>query len=451
MKVLISKWVPRFLLLLLCVAGVSILRKHVGHAPDGCMIVQSDVLAYVSAARNMVDGSDIYLRPGGESNSYVYLPFLAWALIPLVPLHPLAIDIGWFVVNLILVAVVIRASYYLFRGKRFASLPGGTRWLLASGAIVFSLRYLVRNAQDANINLLICSLIVGGIYLMRTRRTPGWAGLLGIAAAIKILPALFVIYFAARREWKAAGWLIAGAVVASVLPITVIGYEKFAEYFLRFVGYTQAQFSPQGLEIENFSVWGLLGRLFTHSPAFWGPDGQAEYVNIANLPLPFVRVAVYLLNIVMLILFYRMAREEVHSERETENAGLVAGLLVMNLVSILTEDHHTVSYLVATLYLLLPWQEGRTKERWVSAFAVAAGLLSLLLSYEVVVPLWGRTAYNVMMSYSLPVLPAGLLLLIGTYLLSGPGLRNLRGRRAYVAGPLGDASDAERKSEGRPD
>jgi hypothetical protein len=404
-------WAIRVLLLVLLVAaGFGIIKKHVSYTAGGTMLVSSDVLAYVSAADNMVHGRDIFVRADGESNSYVYPPFLAFLCIPLTVVPPLAVDILWFTLNLVLIAIVIRQSTVVFQGTSFSALSRRDQWSLAAFGILLSLRYLVRNAQDANINIVLLSLILGGLYLMRTRSNPAWGALIGIAAAIKILPAVFVVYFLARREWKAIAYLLGAFVVASVLPIVLTGPEKLVEYMSSFSAYSQSQFTPRGLEIENFSIWGFLGRIFSHNKAFDGAGGIAVFVNLVDLPLPVLRVSVYLINLLFLVVLYRVGRRESADNGRGGTGGIVLCLLVMNLVSILTEDHHTVAFMVAYMYVYLYQKERGEKGHLVRNVAVISGVLSLLLSHDVVVPIFGRDVYNVMLSYSLPVLPVGLTL-----------------------------------------
>ncbi|MFD4637270.1 glycosyltransferase 87 family protein [Lentzea sp. NPDC058436] len=52
------------------------------------------------------------------------------------------------------------------------------------------------------INLFLMALVVTDVLLVKDKR---WRGvLIGVAAAIKLTPAIFVLYFLARREWRAA-------------------------------------------------------------------------------------------------------------------------------------------------------------------------------------------------------------------------------------------------------
>ncbi|RDI21523.1 alpha-1,2-mannosyltransferase [Lentzea flaviverrucosa] len=70
------------------------------------------------------------------------------------------------------------------------------------------------------INLFLLALVVADVVLVKDERFRGV--LIGVAAAIKLTPAIFVLYFVARRDWRAAitttvtfaGLAVAGFLVA---------------------------------------------------------------------------------------------------------------------------------------------------------------------------------------------------------------------------------------------
>lgn len=406
-------WIPRIALLtLILTAGLVILRKHISHSPAGDTVYSSDVLSYVSAAENMRSGQNIYVKPDGQGTSYVYPPFLAWMLIPLSYLHPLLTDVLWFGVNILFIGVVVRQATDLFSHNTVGSLPRGTQWILASVSIFLSMRYLVRNAQDANINMALLALVIGGFLLMKRRRSPAWVALIGVAAAIKILPLVFVLYFLARREWKATACLMGGFLVATLIPIVSMGWVEWAHSMQSFSRYSQAQLMPIGLEIENFSIWGLVGRLFSHNKAFDGENGAAVFINVADLPTWLLHGFVYAANVTFLALFYVTSRWGATGRLRTKNGDILIGLLTMNLVSILTEDHHTVAFMVVYLYLLIGWFEGWSRGLVTALVAIGTGLCSLIISHDVIVPLFGRLCYNYLLALSVPVLPVGIALYI---------------------------------------
>lgn len=403
--------------LLIIVAGYAIIKKHVSISASGEMSVSSDVLAFVKAGGDMLQGKNIYFSDTGEKTSYVYPPFYAFINIPLSFVSPLIIDAGWYIVNIFLLGLLFYFGYELFTNTPFSSLEWKERWFYIGASILLSLRYLIRNAEDANINILLLFLIIFSIRKIQKTRHPYWAIIIGITAAIKVLPLIFLVYFIARREWKQGISLLTGFVVATFLPAILIGFDKTLEYLNIFLGYSHSQFSPQGLEVENFSFWGTLGRMFSHSKSFDYPDGTFAYINIANFSLQSIRYCVYLINGFTVALLYVVTRKEAVSSPSRKqgifNASLPVTLLCMNLISILTEDHHAAVFVLIYYYLLICWKKQRqTLNNYFLWTMITSGALSLLLSYDIIVPLFGKYTYMVLLSYSLPVLPVGILLLI---------------------------------------
>jgi hypothetical protein len=405
-----------FVLLLIVVAGYAIIKKHISVSASGELTLSSDVLAFVKASGDMLHGKNIYYTETGEKTSYVYPPFYAFMNIPLTFVSPLIVDTGWYLLNICLLGLLFYFGYEIFTARSFSSLTQGERWFYIFASILFSLRYLIRNAQDANINLVLLFLIVISIYLLQKSQRPAWTIIIGIAGAIKILPLIFLIYFAARREWKQIAFLCLGFVVATFLPVIFIGPDKTFAYLTAFVEYSRNQFSVQGLEIENFSLWGTLGRICSHSPSFEYPDDVPVYMNIANFSLPSLRYCVYLLNGLIIAFLYAITRREAASHRSIQgnivNRSLPVTLLCMNLISILTEDHHTVTFMLVYFYLLICWKEQRRMKKYFLWMIIVSGALSLFISYDIVVPLFGKYTYMILLSYSLPVLPVGIILLI---------------------------------------
>ena len=411
-KFLRSFLVRGLILVLIAAAGYAILTKHVSTSASGKLFVSSDVIAYVDAARNMIEGRDIYLDEAGGRNSYVYPPFFAFMCIPLTVLPPLTVDIVWYCLNVFLILATLRLCYASATGSSFSTLRSREQWLYAGLSVLLSLRYLIRNAQDANVNMVILFLIVAGFHVSQKRGNPAWTVLIGVAAAIKILPLLFIVYFAGKRQWRELLYVAGGFAVATFLPIVAIGVGKNTEYVRMFANYTQSQFSAQGLEIENFSFWGTFGRLFSHQKAFDGPDGNPVFINVASFSLAAIRVLVYCINLALAGIVYMMGRKE----RETSfdhprNAGFFATLVAVSLSSILIEDHHTVSFMVVYLFLLLSWKEHYRASKLFLSLIAGSGLLSLLLSYDLIVPVFGKYLYMILLSLSLPVLPVAIVLL----------------------------------------
>jgi hypothetical protein len=385
-------------------AGFLIIKKHIDGAPDQQITVNSDVIAFQTAGQAMLQGRDIYHDVSGGITSYVYPPFYAFINIPLSFVSPFVLDVLWFFFNVVLIGVALRIAYYLFTGQRWNSLLYSRQWLLAGLSILGSVRYLVRNLQDSNVNMVVLVLILLGIYGAQTTGKQGSAVLIGIAAAIKVFPLLFLVYFAAKREWKNAIYLGVAFIGATVLPALLIGIPALTGYFREFYGYLKHQMTPDALVGENFSLFGFMGRLFSHSVAFEHPKDVLHYFNIASFSLTTIRYAVTVLDVVFIGVLYHLVRSErENSLSPVRNGAFLLTLLSMNLISILIEEHHVVSRMIAYLFLFVAWKD--IPKRFYKMLLVFTIALSTFIIYDIDVPLFGKTAYLTMLSFAIPVLP----------------------------------------------
>jgi hypothetical protein len=102
----------------------------------------------------------------------------------------------------------------------------GTISITSAAALVPALltwRYVLKNVRWLQINPLILLLVLAGCYLIvRHRQRPG-GGLVGAAAAIKVLPVLFVPYLALKRWWTAMLFALITGAVLTVAPALVFG------------------------------------------------------------------------------------------------------------------------------------------------------------------------------------------------------------------------------------
>lgn len=417
------------LALLIAHTGNVMLGKHVRTAPDGSTVVDSDVICYVLAAERLVTGQDIYARDHGLRSHYVYPPFYAFLNVPLVVVPHRALDIGWFLLGVAAIVSILGLAYQVFTGRRFALLPGRTRVFYITLAILLSARYLARSLEDGNVSIPLLWLIVFGFNRLVVTGRATWAALIGVAAAIKIMPLLFVPYLVARRQYRPAVWLLASFAVCLAAPALLVGPAQNFEWMREMSTFARDQFSPAGLSRENYSFWGFLGRFMTASPFAAMPDGTPVYTNIANLSVAAIRGVIYALNVVFVAMVFFVSRWESRRSAPAapglDHAAFVVTLLAMNFVSVLTEEHHVVGFLVAYLYLLIAWRDGFVSKRAFVGLVFGSGLLSLFTTHDVFVPLFGKFALLASQSLTLPILPISVLL---------TALLLVTSRRAQTAG-----------------
>jgi alpha-1,2-mannosyltransferase len=190
------------LLVTLNLAAAAIYFVHLGHG-IGLGGYRIDLDVYRTGARVLLHGGDLYGRlprlGDGHELPFTYPPFAAVCFIPLAL-------IGYSTANWLLTAVTIAtvaASLWCYA----ASTPGetGTRmrrllpWALPAALLLEPVRSTLTYGQ---INALLMALVTVDC-LTRAPRWPRGIGV-GIAAALKLTPGVFLLFFLLRRDLRSA-------------------------------------------------------------------------------------------------------------------------------------------------------------------------------------------------------------------------------------------------------
>lgn len=254
-----------------------------------------DLDVYVYTGHVLLDGGDILTaRTPDTYLAFIYPPVAALLCVPLVFVPFTLLQVGWTVLNgLALLFVLHRAG---LRG-----------WTLSLAATVCALvvEPVRATVSFGQINIFLMALVVADLvpgtglvgprlatWLRRRRPTPAdhpadrgagaraeeagaWllpAGVLtGIAAAIKVTPALFLVYLLLARRWRAARAVILTAGVITVATAVLMPRETFGFARLLLSGDTRT--GPAHF-LMNQSMLGAVVRLF-------GYGGWQHYTGIA--------------------------------------------------------------------------------------------------------------------------------------------------------------------------
>ncbi|MFG3201122.1 glycosyltransferase family 87 protein [Streptomyces sp. NPDC048192] len=172
-----------------------------------------DLRVYYGTVHTWVHhGGRIYdYRVPGTSYGFTYPPFAALAMLPLAPLGRTSAIVASLLVNLVALAVVLR----ILAGPGWRR-HGWYRWSLCL-CLLALFEPLRDTFSFGQVNLVLLALVLGDWLLPATGRER-WAGAgTGLAAAVKLTPALFIglLLLAGRR--RAAGVATAVALAATAL------------------------------------------------------------------------------------------------------------------------------------------------------------------------------------------------------------------------------------------
>lgn len=308
-----------------------------------------DLVVYRTGGEAALHGWSLYapsfLVHSGGHLPFTYPPFAALSLSPL-SLVPLGADYRlWSALCVIALWALVRVSFRDLLARCVA------RWLLlASLALTAAAVLTVPVAEHltlGQVGIPLTLLCVADVVPDKTRWPRGL--LVGLAAAVKLTPGLFVVYFLVTRQWRAAATASVTVGSAWLLGAVLMPGDS-RRYFVDGVGF-DPQRAGAVLEVANQSLWGTLHR-------WLGSGGELPWLLLAPL--------VAVLGLYRAQLAYR-ARDRLAA------AGLVG--LTSLLVSPVSWMHSGIWLLPALAVLV---GDGRRHRNVVAAIAVWIVLLAVV-------------------------------------------------------------------------
>jgi len=185
-------------------------------------------------------------------------PFSTLVIWPLTGLAPLAAKQVWILTNLLM---LLPLAWFL------QSMTGlGYRRI----ALAFALSVpLYRNLEFGQLYVFLLLLIVAACwaYLRGLRGLAG--GLIALAAACKIFPILFFVFFLQRREWRALTWGVITGAAALATSVAVFGWNVHRTYLHEILPWALHGGGLQPYQ-AGASLSGVLHYLFLSEPQ-WNP------------------------------------------------------------------------------------------------------------------------------------------------------------------------------------
>ncbi|MGY1746110.1 glycosyltransferase 87 family protein [Blastococcus sp. SYSU D00695] len=210
---------------------------------------------YHGAAQWWVDGRPLYdFLYGRSPYGFTYPPFAAILVAPMAALPVAVVAALHAGLNL---AVLGGLAWWLVGPvARRHGRPVG--WTVAAALPVFFLLEPVRDTLGyGQVNLLLAALVLADVAALR--RGSRWAGVgTGLAAAIKLTPALFVVYLLVTRRWRAAA-VATGTAAAATLLAAVVAPGTSWQFFTDTLWHTERV--GRITKPANQSLLGALARL----------------------------------------------------------------------------------------------------------------------------------------------------------------------------------------------
>lgn len=289
------------------------------------------------------------INPYGDGHWFPTPPFVLVCIAPLAKLGYVGAGIVWACLKIAGVIVGVMLVVRSLERPGF-QLPLGVLLMAAA----FSLRPIVSDFTHGNLNIFMMAwlAIAWGLY---TRKKDFAAGFfVALAVATKLTPALAIIYFGYKREWRVLAGIFMGlALFFFVIPGLALGFEKNWNYLQSWYHMLVEPFAINGYaahEPANQSLFGVLMRLLGNAGilkieemntnmAF--ESGMEEMARPATALGRLLKPAVTLPILTVLAYFCRTKTKDRRDPRLLLEFGLV--LLAMLLLSERTWKHHATT------------------------------------------------------------------------------------------------------------
>lgn len=216
---------------------------------------QVDLLVYRFGAQRAWDGQDLYsvgLTGNPDTMLFIYTPFSALCFLPLIGLsQPGVLALG-LLVNVACMGYIVSRMLSAAGIRTATGLWGLTALLMAP---IIWLEPVRLSLQLGQINVLIMAIVVADLLAQPSRR---WTGMgIGIAAGVKLTPALFIVFLVATGRRREA--LVAGLTFVSTIAVGFVLLPADSKEF-----WLQKRFQDVGRissdPLANTSLAGLLTR-----------------------------------------------------------------------------------------------------------------------------------------------------------------------------------------------
>ena len=187
-----------------------------------------DVYVYWYALNNWFSGNslyDWYALPDNKMYPFTYPPFGAWALSPLT----------WFdyeiAAPLMIMAIALQTAVIVALVGRSLGCSWGSAFAIAPWAAILVQQCLEPFNQSvgfAQVNTAMMALV-----MIDVAAPPSWKGrgvASGLAAAIKLTPAIAILIFLLRRQWRSAITMVATSLTVTLLS-WIISPSESARFF----------------------------------------------------------------------------------------------------------------------------------------------------------------------------------------------------------------------------
>lgn len=281
----------------------------------------------------------------------------ALTIVPLTSLSPVQANRWWLVISLVL--LFLSAALL----KRMTSLA----WRRIGVLIFLAIAPLHKNFLLGQVHVLMLLLLALAAWLYFRN----WRFLCGLtvatAAAMKIYPALFFLFFLVKKQWRALVGLSCGLAGAMLVSVRLFGADACYTYFREIL-----PFGLRGEIIDPYTTgwdsWNaLLRRLFIFEP-------ELNPAPVAHLPVLYAVLHALLPTLIIVVFLSTIASKSTCSSRQKLEWAIYCVLLL--LLSSEPLPYHFVVLILAAV-LTVDYLTARGETSWTGAIVAFYALACL--------------------------------------------------------------------------
>jgi glycosyl transferase family 87/WD40 repeat protein len=271
-------------------------------------------------------------------------PFSLLPALPFASLPPLSAKHGWLLVSLVLLAIT---GCLLQR-------MSGLGWRRVAILIFLAMVPLRTSFLFGQQTILLLFLFTLAAYLYLEHRPLASGLTLAVGGALKIWPALFLIYFVRKKQWRAALGLVLGSSALWLLSVGLFGLETVRTYLVEVLPWSlrgEGQ-DPYNITWNSFSA--VLHRLFIAEP-------ELNPHPVAHLPAFYSVLQPVCQGLIFVPFLWLMGSARVGDERESFHWGTFLAMLLLLSTQAASYDF-VVLILTAVLAVGYLSSAGRSRE-----------------------------------------------------------------------------------------
>ncbi len=400
-----SHWIGEFVTSTLCArlikVGLVIAAMVHGYIISfGRSFHFRDIDIHREIGRRFLTGEYLY----ANDYCYMYLPTTGIYFAPLLLLErnpSLALRYAVAIGCLVLTTMLFH--------RMLAGASDSTNWsrlLVGVGAGLLTLQFILNDLDDGGPHLILLGILTGGLYAIWIGKDRIGAALIGLGIVLKITPALFVLLFLWKRQWRLAWYTVLATVLWIILPILYMGPTSWWDHHLEWTNNAvlsvldRQQEGRQENELQkaNLSLrHTMLRYLITYPKTHRLRQVDRAYEPVLDLPAPVANAIVGLAALGLLVLFARSSGRTFQGPGDPSWARDCAGTLMLALfLSPITWDQHLV-WMIPAAAVVVAAAARLVGGLGLMGYAMLAVyiLLTIVLNYEVV----GSARWEALKSY----------------------------------------------------